>query len=188
MNTEQLRAQIQIANDILNNIMTTNFAKESLLKDDEKTQKQITDRISKEIDEHINLHKEFLQKQNKEELINNGVITFSEAQVFDRINDFDKIKSDLINNSSQSTFNNINLIDYKENVTLNFQINEKLTESTFVCAISIEDKVSGKRKMIGEYRGSTPLTSPINLMIAAKGSYNISVITNKGEITNLTWG
>jgi hypothetical protein len=188
MAPEQIRSQIQKANMFLNNIMETNFAKESLLKDDEMTPKQLTDRVIKELDEHINTQKDFLSRYSKTELLQSGTITESEAAVFDKLEDFDKVKQDLqSNNWGGSTFNFINLFDYKGSLAVQYQMNKGFEENTFIVFVTIEDLRTGRRSSIGEPRGSSPLPNPIRLDFNIEGSYNVIITTNKGETKKLTW-
>lgn len=179
---------------IADNFLESDIAKEILLKNDEKTPKQLTPRIEREIEEHLEMNKFFIKKL-KEEEDDLPTEIFNEefkSNLFGKVEKFDDLKKDITNNFNFSQFNEIYIENDRKNIIFYYTVGKNFVEKLFVVALAVVDNESGKQLLYGDLKSNTPLVSGTNLTsfgLGPFGNYTFTAITNdrqtiKVEIRN----
>lgn len=178
---------------IADNFLESDIAKEILLKDDEKTPKQLTPRIEREIGEHLEMNKFFIKKLEEEKNLPTEIFTEEfKSNLFGKIEKFDDLKKDITNKFNFSQFNEIYVENDRKNIIFYYTVGKNFIEKLFVVALAVVDIESGKQLLYGDLKSNTPLVSGTNLTsfgLGPLGNYSFTAITNdrqtiKVEIRN----
>lgn len=170
---------------IADDFISSDIAKEILLKDDEKTPRQLTDRITKEIEEHLEINKFFINKIKEEEK-NLPTEIFTEefkSNLFNKVDKIEELKSDIPKFFNVSQFNEIYVTNSPEGIFFNYKINEKYEGNVFVKLIIAFDVLKNRDIIIGNPKEGSQIFSGTNLvglsMLIPGRQYTFTAITNE---------
>jgi hypothetical protein len=186
MNHNSLKKELDEIILISNDFLKSKLAKELVLKDDEKTPKPINEKITKEIEEHLDIKVKFVNDLNLESL---PVEMFSEdykMNVLSSKSNVDELKRDVNMHFNFSVFDVLKIINTGKSYELIYTVNKKYNDEIFIVYIlATEIENPRKRIMIGDLKGGVKLYSGINLDLPVSIPYSFIVVTNTGKQINL---
>ena len=161
----------------------SDIAKEILLKDDEKTPRTLTPRIQKEIEEHLEIGKKFIEKIKDEELPSEIFSEEFKSTLFNKVDKLEELKKDIAKNFDFSQFNEIYVTNSPEGIFFNYKLNEKYEGNVFVKLIIVFDVLKNRDIIIGNPKEGSQIFSGTNLaglgMLIPGRQYTFTVITNE---------
>jgi hypothetical protein len=168
---------------IADDFISSDIAKEILLKDDEKTPRQLTDRIIREIEEHLEINKFFINKLKEEEK-NLPTEIFTEefkSNLFDKVGKIEELKSDIPKFFNASQFNEIYVSNTQDGIWFHYKLNEKYGEGVYVKVIIAFDVLKNRDIIIGNLKEGSQIFSGTNLVgfIIPGRQYTFTAITNE---------
>jgi hypothetical protein len=168
---------------IADDFISSDIAKEILLKDDEKTPKQLTDRIAKEIEEHLEINKFFINKLKEENLPTEIFTEEFKSNLFNKVDKIEELKSDIPKFFNVSQFNEIYVTNSPEGIFFNYKLNEKYGEGVYVKIIIAFDVLKNRDIIIGNPKEGSQIFSGTNLvglgMLIPGRQYTFTAITNE---------
>ena len=168
---------------IADDFIRSNIAKEILLKDDEKTPRQLTDRITKEIEEHLELNKLFINKLKEENLPTEIFTEEFKSNLFNKVDKIEELKSDIPKFFNVSQFDEIYVTNSPEGIFFNYKLNEKYGEGVYVKIIIAFDVLKNRDIIIGNLKEGSQIFSGTNLaglgMLIPGRQYTFTAITNE---------
>lgn len=168
---------------IADDFISSDIAKEILLKDDEKTPRQLTDRIAKEIEEHLEINKFFINKLKEENLPTEIFTEEFKSNLFNKVDKIEELKSDIPKFFNLSQFNEIYVTNSPEGIFFNYKINEKYEGNVFVKLIIVFDVLKNRDIIIGNPKEGSQIFSGTNLvgfgMLIPGRQYTFTAITNE---------
>lgn len=179
---KELEEIILISTDFL----SSNLAKELVLKDDEKTPKPINEKIGKELEEMLNVKSDHLNTIDLESLPSNIFGDDFKMVVMVSKTDIEETKKDITNYFNFSTFNLLEVKNNGKGYVLNYIVNKEYQNEVyivFILAISVEN--TKNRKMFGDLKGRTPLPNGFIMDLDVSQPFTFEVITNTGVKFNL---
>jgi len=161
----------------------SDIAKEILLKDDEKTPRTLTPRIQKEIEEHLEIGKKFIEKIKDEELPSEIFSEEFKSTLFNKVDKLEELKKDIAKNFDFSQFNEIYVTNSPEGIFFNYKLNEKYEGNVFVKLIIVFDVLKNRDIIIGNPKEGSQIFSGTNLaglgMLIPGRQYTFTAITNE---------
>ena len=168
---------------IADDFISSDIAKEILLKDDEKTPRQLTDRITREIEEHLEINKFFINKLKKENLPTEIFTEEFKSNLFNKVDKIEELKSDIPKFFNLSQFIEIYVTYYPEGIFFNYKLNEKYGEGVYVKIIIAFDVLKNRDIIIGNPKEGSQIFSGTNLvglgMLIPGRQYTFTAITNE---------
>lgn len=168
---------------IADDFISSDIAKEILLKDDEKTPRQLTDRITKEIEEHLEINKFFINKLKEENLPTEIFTEEFKSNLFNKVDKIEELKSDIPKFFNLSQFNEIYVTNSPEGIFFNYKLNEKYGEGVYVKIIIAFDVLKNRDIIIGNPKEGSQIFSGTNLvgfgMLIPGRQYTFTAITNE---------
>jgi hypothetical protein len=168
---------------IADDFISSDIAKEILLKDDEKTPRQLTDRITKEIEEHLEINKFFINKLKEENLPTEIFTEEFKSNLFNKVDKIEELKSDIPKFFNVSQFNEIYVTNSPEGIFFNYKLNEKYGEGVYVKIIIVFDVLKNRDIIIGNPKEGSQIFSGTNLvgfgMLIPGRQYTFTAITNE---------
>lgn len=161
----------------------SDIAKEILLKDDEKTPRTLTPRIQKEIEEHLEIGKKFIENIKDKELPSEIFSEEFKSTLFNKVDKLEELKKDIAKNFNFSQFNEIYVQNNGDGTMIFFYtVNDKFKESLHVSSLLVTDNIKGYNKVI---RSKNDLLQSGVLLndygIYPNGNYTFVAITNDGQ-------
>ena len=132
MNHNSLKKELDEIILISNDFLKSKLAKELVLKDDEKTPKPINEKITKEIEEHLDIKVKFVNDLNLESL---PVEMFSEdykMNVLSSKSNVDELKRDVNMHFNFSVFNTLKVVNEGKGYVLRYEVNKKYDGDVFI--------------------------------------------------------
>jgi len=168
---------------IADDFISSDIAKEILLKDDEKTPRQLTDRITREIEEHLEINKFFINKLKEENLPTEIFTEEFKSNLFNKVDKIEELKSDIPKFFNLSQFNEIYVTNNTEGIFFNYKLNEKYGEGVYVKIIIAFDVLKNRDIIIGNPKEGSQIFSGTNLvglgMLIPGRQYTFTAITNE---------
>lgn len=168
---------------IADDFISSDIAKEILLKDDEKTPRQLTDRITREIEEHLEINKFFINKLKEENLPTEIFTEEFKSNLFNKVDKIEELKSDIPKFFNLSQFNEIYVTNSPEGIFFNYKLNEKYGEGVYVKLIIVFDVLKNRDIIIGNPKEGSQIFSGTNLvgfgMLIPGRQYTFTAITNE---------
>jgi hypothetical protein len=189
-NYGSIKKIIDDSDRFINNIYESKLAKEILLKDDEKTPKQLNEKILDELTENLKVYKSFLS--DVKENVKSGVLSKDEEVKLSF--NLEEIKN-ILNLTPEYTtskfdlqpFTQLELGDNKGQLAIFYQINTKAPSNVSkIVYIRAIDTDNSKTKELSNKE--TVFGNPINLGWGTKGSYVVTVQTEFGSKFRLKFG
>lgn len=181
-NFEQKKKTADEALLVANDFLSSNLAKEVLLKDDEVTPKQLNPKIEKELEYHLDINAKFLNVLKKEELPTEIFNESYKEQIEIAQTKLETVKKDIPNKFNFNFFDEIYIGNDGKYLSFNYKINEKFLESLSIISLVVTDFNNGKDKVITSR--DALITSGIRLEnwgIYPGGNYAFVAITNEGQ-------
>jgi len=168
---------------IADDFISSDIAKEILLKDDEKTPRQLTDRITREIEEHLEINKFFINKLKEENLPTEIFTEEFKSNLFNKVDKIEELKSDIPKFFNLSQFNEIYVTNNPKGIFFNYKLNEKYGEGVYVKIIIAFDVLKNRDIIIGNPKEGSQIFSGTNLvglgMLIPGRQYTFTAITNE---------